>query len=164
MSKRIIDGFSEFYGYNYADSFGPNGAKTDQVGVPDFAAGAMENWGLVIYQTYLVYIKPEESYESSVLSTASGINRKTFSCSLCFTPRISVIAHELQHQWTGNLITCTWWDEIWINEAFADFGGYLGLRWAEPEWDWKAEFFIDEFTVGLRADHTITSRPLINKD
>ena len=74
MSKRIIDGFSEFYGYNYADSFGPNGAKTDQVGVPDFAAGAMENWGLVIYQTYLVYIKPEESYESSVLNTASGIN------------------------------------------------------------------------------------------
>ena len=41
------------------------------------------------------------------------------------------------HQWTGNLISCGWWDDLWINEAFADFGGYLSLRWAEPDVVWE---------------------------
>ena len=41
------------------------------------------------------------------------------------------------HQWTGNLITCEWWDDIWINEAFAEFGGYLSLRWTEPDVVWE---------------------------
>ena len=70
LGKRLIDGFSEYYAYNYSDSFGPNGAKSDQIGIPDFSAGAMENWGLVTYQEYLVYIKPENSYESSVGSSS----------------------------------------------------------------------------------------------
>ena len=69
----------------------------------------------------------------------------------------------MQHQWTGNLVTCTWWDELWINEAFADLGGYLGLRYAEPEWNWKNEFLVGEVYTGLRADDYIDSRPIINK-
>ena len=132
MAKRILQGMSDYYAYDYSKSFGPNGAKSDQVGVDKFSAGAMENWGLVTYQTYLTYIFPETSYQSSVLSTAS------------------VIGHELQHQWTGNLVTCDWWDNLWINEAFADLGGYLGLRWAEPTWNWRSEFYVDEFTGTVR--------------
>jgi aminopeptidase N len=130
LGKDIIDGMSEYYAFNYADSFLANRAKSDQFGIPDFSAGAMENWGLVTYQNYLVYMIPEESYEQQVVSTAS------------------VFAHELQHQWTGNLITCTWWDELWINEAFADYGGYLGLIWAEPTWNWKNEFIQNEWFAG----------------
>ena len=147
LGMDIIDGMSEYYGYNYSDSFGPHGSKSDQIGINQFSAGAMENWGLVTYQEYLVYIKRDSNsaYESSLVSTAQ------------------VFAHELQHQWTGNLITCTWWDEIWINEGFADYGGYLGLQWAEPLWNWESEFVKAEFFTGLRADHAITSRPIINK-
>ena len=73
------------------------------------------------------------------------------------------MAHELTHQWTGNLITCSWWDEIWINEAFADIGGYLGLRYAEPSWNWESEFNTYEMFTALRADALTTSRPIINK-
>ena len=67
------------------------------------------------------------------------------------------------HQWTGNLITCSWWDEIWINEAFADIGGYFGLRYAEPEIIWENQMVFKELFTALRADASITSRPIINK-
>ena len=75
----------------------------------------------------------------------------------------SVFAHELAHQWTGNLVTCSWWDEIWINEGFADIGGYLGLRYAEPTWNWYNEFWNSQHMNGLRVDARPTTRPLINK-
>ena len=110
MSKRIIDGFSEFYGYNYADSFGPNGAKTDQVGVPDFAAGAMENWGLVTYREQsLLYDMNRDRFD-----------RKYYVC--------SVVAHEMAHMWFGDFVTCEFWDELWLNEAFASYITYVGLE------------------------------------
>ena len=60
-------------------------------------------------------------------------------------------------------VTCTWWDEIWINEAFADLGGYIGLRYSEPEWIWENEMVMYELFRGLRPDGTIESRPIINK-
>merc|ERR1712131_285963 len=146
IAIEIIDGFSRYYGYNYADSFtGPNGAKSDQFGIPDFAAGAMENWGLVTYKMGLIYNNPEEFPE--------GLNVQV----------ASVFAHELAHQWTGNLVTCSWWDEIWINEGFADIGGYLGLRYAEPTWNWYNEFWNSQHMNGLRVDARPTTRPLINK-
>ena len=144
-AMRIIDGFSEYFGFDYTQSFPEGRAKTDQIGIPDFAAGAMENWGLVTYQYYLIYINQVDYYESSIASVAE------------------VIAHELTHQWTGNLITCSWWDEIWINEAFADIGGYLGLRYAEPTWNWESEMNTYEMFTALRADATTNSRPIINK-
>ena len=74
-----------------------------------------------------------------------------------------IISHELTHQWTGNLITCSWWDELWINEAFADLGGYFGLRYAHPEIIWENQFVFKELFVSLRADALVTSRPIINK-
>merc|ERR1711892_1149068 len=141
----IIDGFSDYFGFNYADAFAPGRAKSDQIGIPDFAAGAMENWGLVTYQYYLIYLNDVDYFEKTIASAAE------------------VIGHELMHQWTGNLITCTWWDEIWINEAFADIGGYLGLRYAEPTWNWESEMTTYELYTGLRADATVNSRPIINK-
>ena len=141
----IIDGFSEYFDWSYGDVFNVGRAKSDQIGIPDFAAGAMENWGLVTYQYYLIYLNNVDYLESYVASGAE------------------VIAHELMHQWTGNLVTCTWWDEIWINEAFADIGGYLGLRYAEPTWNWESEMTTYELFTALRADATTNSRPIINK-
>ena len=62
-----------YYGYNYADSFtGPNGAKSDQFGIPDFAAGAMENWGLVTYKMGLIYNNPEVRAQRTDLLSLRG--------------------------------------------------------------------------------------------
>ena len=105
----------------------------------------MENWGLVTYKMGLIYNDPDEFPE--------GLNVQV----------ASVFAHELAHQWTGNLVTCSWWDEIWINEGFADIGGYLGLRYAEPTWNWVNEFWNSQHMNGLRVDARPTTRPLINK-
>lgn len=81
ISERIIDGYSEYYGYNYADSFnGQGGAKSDQFGIPDFAAGAMENWGLVTYKMGLAYNDPESFPEALNVQVAT------------------VYCHELSHQ------------------------------------------------------------------
>ena len=79
----------------------------------------MENWGLVTYQFYYIYT-------NEIDFPAWYINDIAIT-----------IGHELIHQWTGNLISCGWWDDLWINEAFADFGGYLSLRWAEPDVVWE---------------------------
>ena len=135
ISMAIIDGYSEYYGYNYADSFnGQGGAKSDQFGIPDFAAGAMENWGLVTYKMGLAYNDP--------IAFPEGLNVQV----------ATVYCHELSHQWTGNLVTTTWWDEIWIHESFADIGGFLGLKFAEPTWNWNNEFVNSQVMNGLRVD------------
>ena len=99
----------------------------------------------VTYQYYLIYVNEVDYPTDSVVRVGE------------------IISHELMHQWTGNLITCSWWDEIWINEAFADIGGYFGLRYAEPEIIWENQMVFKELFTALRADASITSRPIINK-
>ena len=134
----------------------------------------MENWGLVTYKMGLIYNNPEVRAHRTVLSSQKGqttvIERNTSMQSPIkeFPEGLnvqvaSVFAHELAHQWTGNLVTCSWWDEIWINEGFADIGGYLGLRYAEPTWNWYNEFWNSQHMNGLRVDARPTTRPLINK-
>lgn len=120
----------KYFGKDYTDAFTgmpfPDGydtpAKSDQIGIPDFAAGAMENWGLVTYRYYYTYINAEDYFQESVVSSSR------------------IIGHELTHQWTGNYVTCSWWDEIWINEAFANLGGYFGMRYSDPDWIWENIF------------------------
>ncbi|XP_047472166.1 aminopeptidase N-like [Penaeus chinensis] len=90
--------------------------KMDMVALPDFSAGAMENWGLITYrEQYLMYI-PEVSTPESKASVAN------------------TISHELAHQWFGNLVTPVWWDDLWLNEGFATYISSLGVDRAEPTW------------------------------
>lgn len=82
--------------------------KMDMVAVPDFAAGAMENWGLVTYrEPRMLY----DENESSALAQQSVA---------------SVIVHELTHMWFGNLVTPEWWSYLWLSEAFARYFQYFG--------------------------------------
>nr|CAD7453868.1 unnamed protein product [Timema tahoe] len=98
--------------------------KVDQVALPDFAAGAMENWGLVTYrETGLLYDEKE--------STAS--NKASIAM---------VIAHELTHQWFGNLVTLHWWQYAWLNEGFARYFQYVIINEIEPSWR-----VLDQFVV-----------------
>ena len=102
--------FNKYFGIKYP--FG----KLDIVGVPDFAAGAMENAGAITFRERMLLADPERS---------SVDLRKTVA---------SVIAHEIAHQWFGDLVTMKWWDDIWLNEGFATWAANKPLAAWKPEW------------------------------
>ncbi|NXC51006.1 AMPN Aminopeptidase, partial [Penelope pileata] len=116
--------------------------KSDQVGLPDFNAGAMENWGLVTYR------------ENSLLfhNAYSSIGNKERV--------VTVIAHELAHQWFGNLVTLRWWNDLWLNEGFASYVEYLGADSAESTWDIKDLMVLNEVYTVMATDALTTSHPL----
>lgn len=90
--------------------------KQDMIAIPDFSAGAMENWGLITYRESLLLYDPNTTSYSYKESIAS------------------VIAHELAHQWFGNLVTMKWWTDLWLNEGFATYMSSLALQNLFPEW------------------------------
>ncbi|NXP40083.1 AMPN Aminopeptidase, partial [Leiothrix lutea] len=116
--------------------------KSDQVGLPDFNAGAMENWGLVTYR------------ENSLLfdDQYSSIGNKERV--------VTVIAHELAHQWFGNLVTLRWWNDLWLNEGFASYVEYLGADSAEPLWNIKDLMVLNELHAVMATDALASSHPL----
>ncbi|NXS50831.1 AMPN Aminopeptidase, partial [Balaeniceps rex] len=116
--------------------------KADQVGLPDFNAGAMENWGLLTYR------------ENSLLfdNAYSSIGNKERV--------VTVIAHELAHQWFGNLVTLRWWNDLWLNEGFASYVEYLGADWAEPSWNIKDLVVLNEMYPVMATDALTSSHPL----
>ncbi|KFB52686.1 AGAP013001-PA-like protein [Anopheles sinensis] len=100
--------------------------KVDMIALPDFSAGAMENWGLITYrETAMLY---EENV--SALSNKQHV--------------ITVVAHELAHQWFGNLVTPSWWTDLWLNEGFASYMEYLGVDAVEPKWKPMEQFVVNE--------------------
>lgn len=106
----ILSYFQEFFNVTYPLS------KLDLVAVPDFGAGAMENWGLITFRTTMILYNPEESSSEAKEQVAT------------------VISHELAHQWFGNLVTMQWWNDLWLNEGFASFVENLGVNYIHPEW------------------------------
>ncbi|KAL1923805.1 uncharacterized protein VTP21DRAFT_8785 [Calcarisporiella thermophila] len=108
--------------------------KYDQVAIPDFESGAMENWGLVTYRTNLLL------YDEST----SDARQKQYIA--------SVICHETAHQWFGNLVTMTWWNELWLNEGFATWAGWFAVDRIFPDWDIWTQFIMDVMQNGLQLD------------
>jgi len=115
--------------------------KLDMIAIPDFSAGAMENYGLVTYRdTALLY--------DELLSSASNKQQVAIT-----------VAHELAHQWFGNLVTMEWWTHLWLNEGFASWVSYLAVESLFPEWNnWTQ--FLDETTSGLKLDALAESHPI----
>ncbi|MBI3297155.1 MAG: M1 family metallopeptidase [Elusimicrobia bacterium] len=115
--------------------------KLDLVAVPDFAAGAMENWGVVFFRDSALLIDP-------ALSSTRAQRRVA-----------EVVAHELVHQWFGNLVTMRWWNDLWLNEAFATWLAYKVVDGWRPEWDsWLA---FDARRQGpLAVDALSSTRPV----
>ncbi|XP_059570461.1 aminopeptidase N [Alligator mississippiensis] len=116
--------------------------KSDQVALPDFNAGAMENWGLVTYR------------ENSLLfdSNFSSIGNKERV--------VTVIAHEIAHQWFGNLVTLRWWNDLWLNEGFASYVEYLGADAAQPTWRIKDLMVLNDVYRVMEVDALASSHPL----
>uniref|UniRef100_A0A6Q2Y6I6 Aminopeptidase n=1 Tax=Esox lucius TaxID=8010 RepID=A0A6Q2Y6I6_ESOLU len=121
-------------------------SKLDQIALPDFSAGAMENWGLVTYrETALLY-------EDGVSSTA---NKEWIA---------TVIAHELAHQWFGNMVTMKWWNDLWLNEGFATYISYMGVDNIKPEWHMKDLIVLNDIQPAFQVDSLASSHPLSSKE
>lgn len=108
--------------------------KCDFVALPDFAAGAMENWGLITFREHALLVDPDNT---SLLS-------KQYVA--------EVICHELTHQWFGNLVTMRWWTDLWLNEGFANVMAYIATDHLYPEWKMMDNYIVEEQQVGLKLD------------
>ncbi|XP_046874373.1 glutamyl aminopeptidase [Hypomesus transpacificus] len=136
-TKVIFDYFEEYFNMSYSIP------KLDKIAIPDFGTGAMENWGLITYrETNLLYDENE----------SSSYNKQRVA---------SVIAHELVHQWFGNIVTMDWWDDLWLNEGFASFFEYIGVENAEPTWKMRDIMIISDVLPVMVDDALLSSHPII---
>ncbi|XP_047448476.1 endoplasmic reticulum aminopeptidase 1b [Mugil cephalus] len=115
--------------------------KQDLAAIPDFQSGAMENWGLTTYRETGLLFDPERSSASDKL----GITK--------------VIAHELAHQWFGNLVTMEWWNDLWLNEGFAKFMEFISLDITYPELQ-VDDFFLGKCFEAMEVDSLSSSHPV----
>ncbi|XP_078080307.1 puromycin-sensitive aminopeptidase isoform X1 [Mustelus asterias] len=116
--------------------------KIDLIAIADFAAGAMENWGLVTYRETALLIDSKNSCSSSKQWVAL------------------VVGHELAHQWFGNLVTMEWWTHLWLNEGFASWIEYLCVDHCFPEYDIWTQFVSADYTRALELDALDSSHPI----
>uniref|UniRef100_A0A8C7JZQ6 Aminopeptidase n=1 Tax=Oncorhynchus kisutch TaxID=8019 RepID=A0A8C7JZQ6_ONCKI len=136
----MLNFFERYYNASYPLS------KSDQIALPDFNAGAMENWGLITYrETALLY--------DPAISSVGNKERV-----------LTVVAHELAHMWFGNLVTLRWWNDLWLNEGFASYVEYLGADYAEPTWNIKEQTILNDVHKVFAVDALASSHPLSRKE
>jgi len=132
LTKKFLDYFQDYSGIKYPLP------KLDMIALPDFAAGAMENWGAITYrEVYLLY-DPK--------MTSVPVKKRI----------AMIIAHELWHQWSGNLVTMKWWNDLWLNESFATFMAYKCVDHFFPEWKIWEDF------IRTETDHAFSEDSLKN--
>lgn len=116
--------------------------KIDLLSVIDFAFGAMENWGLIIFREMCLLVDVENT----------STTRKQ---------RIAlVVGHEIAHQWFGNLVTMKWWDDLWLNEGYASFVEFLCVNHLFPEYDIWTQFVTDTYIPALELDALKNTHPI----
>ncbi|KAJ7999376.1 hypothetical protein DPEC_G00193760 [Dallia pectoralis] len=120
--------------------------KSDQIALPDFGAGAMENWGLITYRETALLFNNESS---------SNADKEWIA---------TVISHELAHMWFGNLVTMRWWNDLWLNEGFATYVSYLGANSAEPSWNYTDLIVMKEVYKVMSVDALASSHPLSTRE
>ena len=130
IAKRAIEFYEDFYQTPYPLP------QSYQLALPDFSAGAMENWGLVTYREAYMLLDPDNT----------TLNQKRLIA--------TVITHELAHQWFGDLVTMQWWDDLWLNESFANMMEYVAVDALEPEWNVWEMFQTSEVPMALQRDAT----------
>jgi aminopeptidase N len=134
ITRRCLDRFHELFGIRYP--FG----KYDQAFVPEFNWGAMENAGLVTFRDEFVFRAAVTEFE-----------RET---------RAMIIAHEMAHMWFGDLVTMRWWDDLWLNESFAEYLGYRVAAEATPYTNAWTSFALGRKAWGYRADQRPSTHPI----
>ncbi|XP_072192053.1 glutamyl aminopeptidase isoform X2 [Excalfactoria chinensis] len=137
ITQKVFDYFEDYFNMSYSLP------KLDKIAIPDFGTGAMENWGLITYRETNLLFDPNESASSNKQRVAA------------------VIAHELVHQWFGNIVTMDWWDDLWLNEGFASYFEYLGVNAAEPDWQMLEQVLIDDVLPVMKDDSLLSSHPIV---
>ena len=135
-SARMLGFFNEYFGIPYPLE------KLDHIAIPDFAAGAMENWGCITYRETALLVDPANS--------SAGTRQRV----------AEVVAHEMAHMWFGDLVTMDWWDDLWLNESFASWMGTKATDWAFPEWEMWTQFVNMDTNRALSLDGLKNSHPI----
>ncbi|ABK77113.1 aminopeptidase N [Cenarchaeum symbiosum A] len=136
LGKSILGEYEKYFGAKYPLP------KLDLIAIPDFAAGAMENWGAITFREALLLYDPK----SSTTRTKQLI--------------AEVISHEIAHQWFGNLVTMKWWNDLWLNESFATFMATKILDKIYPEWELWEQFVGDAMPTAMALDALKSSHPI----
>lgn len=127
---------SDYYGIPYPAD------KLDHIAIPDFAAGAMENVGLITYRDAYLVIDKAKASQAELQNS------------------LDVIGHEIAHQWFGNLVTMAWWEGAWLNEAFASFMEMKATDAMRPEWKRWLAFSNGEVPWAMSTDQLVSTRPI----
>ena len=134
-AKKFVSFYEQYFGIKYPLP------KLDLIAIPDFAAGAMENWGAITFREIDMLCK-----ESSPISVKQGV--------------AITVAHELAHQWFGDLVTMKWWNDLWLNESFATFMSYKAVAHCFPEWRMQEHYIEDTISVALSEDSLKSTHPI----
>lgn len=135
VAKKSIEFYQAYFGIPYALP------KIHLIAVPEFAAGAMENWGAITFR--------ETSLEVDEDSSVQTWKRVA-----------ETVAHELAHQWFGNLVTPRWWGDLWLNESFATFMAYKVMATTYPQWNAWHDFMINEAADAMARDSLKSTHPI----
>lgn len=127
VASKCLEFMTNYFGIKYPLN------KMDLISVPRFMAGAMENWGLIIFK------------ESGLLcnDSTTSVDKLNIAITTC---------HEIAHQWFGNLVTMEWWSDLWLNESFATWMSWETLDNMFPEWKVWEHYYKKETTDGFELD------------
>jgi aminopeptidase N/puromycin-sensitive aminopeptidase len=125
-AEHFLHYYNQYFGVKYAMP------KLDMIGIPDFEAGAMENWGCITYRETALLVDDKAPLSAKKLVAVD-------------------VAHEMAHQWFGDLVTMQWWDNLWLNEGFATWMEYKAVDEWQPTW-------------GMREDEALSLNQTLNLD
>lgn len=135
VAKKSIDFYQFYFGIPYVLP------KLHLISIPEFAAGAMENWGAITFREAALQVDKRSSTRT----------RKRVT---------EVVAHELAHQWFGNLVTMRWWNDLWLNESFATFMAYKVMDSTSPRWKVWQDFLINQASEAMSRDSLRSTHPI----
>jgi len=136
LGKKLLLSYEKYFGIKYPLP------KLDLIAIPDFASGAMENWGAITFRETILL------YDTKTSSTKT----KQYIA--------EVISHEIAHQWFGNLVTMKWWNDLWLNESFATFMATKFVDKFYPEWDLWNQFVEDAMNTAMGLDSLKHTHPI----
>ncbi|XP_011692376.1 PREDICTED: puromycin-sensitive aminopeptidase isoform X2 [Wasmannia auropunctata] len=136
VATKVLPYYKTYFGIAYPLP------KIDLIAIADFSSGAMENWGLVTYRETCLLVDPQNT---------SAVRKQWIAL---------IVAHELAHQWFGNLVTMEWWTHLWLNEGYASFVEFLCVAHLFPEYDIWTQFVTDTYIRALELDALKNSHPI----
>src|SRR2546426_10108184 len=135
-TRKVLDFYESYFGIPFQLP------KLHNIAVPEFAYGAMENWGAITYREILLHVDKDTSVRA----------RKSVA---------HVIAHEVAHMWFGDLVTMKWWDDLWLNESFATFMDFKSTDRAYPDWKVWQDFVRTSTSGAMGRDALTKTHPIM---